>query len=112
MIYKKLLFLLLIFSVFAGSAKAQQQNHDIFHDTEGNSFHQLFLDFKAKTLLDIKFATDDSLIEGELSVDGYSVIIKNYPGNKSVKVKVLNEAGEEKEVTKSKCFIDPVILQL
>ncbi|MBL0342086.1 MAG: hypothetical protein IPP71_14870 [Bacteroidetes bacterium] len=103
---------MILFLGTADAVFAQSKTPDIFHDAKGDSYHQLFLDFKAKTLLELKYTTDDSLIEGELSVDGFSVILKNYAGDKAVKVKVLNEAGEEKEVSKSKCFIDPVILQL
>lgn len=109
---KNISFTIILFFGFTLIAHAQQKAHDIFHDADGNSYHQLFLDFKAKSLLEIKYTTDDTPVKGELSVDGYSVLIKNYPGDKAVKVKVLNEAGEEKEVTKSKCFIDPVILNL
>lgn len=108
----KYLFLFALLFGFAGSASAQEKKSDIFHNSNGDSFHQFFLDFKAQKILEIKYTTDETPVEGELSVDGFSVILKNYPGDKAVKVKVLNESGEEKEVTKSKCFIDPVILQL
>jgi len=84
----------------------------MFHDSEGNTYHQLFFDFKVKEILELKYTTDESPVDGKLSVDGFSIILKNYPGEKAVKVKLIDEKGETKEITKSRCFIDPVILQL
>jgi hypothetical protein len=89
-----------------------QQVRDPFHDSEGNSYHQLFLDFRATEIIELKYATDGTDVQGTLSVDGYSVVIKNYPGDCSVKVKARDEAGLERETTRSKCFIDPVLLEL
>ncbi len=90
----------------------QSIDKDIFHDKDGNTYHQIFLDFKVKEILELKYATDSLPVDGKLSVDGYSIIIKNYPGDKSIKAKLIDEKGEEKEVSKSRCFIDPVILNL
>jgi hypothetical protein len=94
-----------------GSLRAQSVR-DPFHDADGNTFHQLFLDFRATQLIEMQYATDSSCAEGTLSPDGFSVVIRNYPGNRSVRVKVLDEQGKEREVTRSKCFIDPVLLEL
>jgi hypothetical protein len=85
---------------------------DYFKDANGDTYHQIFLDFQAKEIIEIKYNHDSSDLEGELSSDGYSVIIKNYPGNTSVKLKLIKVDGEEKEVIKSKCYIDPVLLHL
>jgi hypothetical protein len=90
----------------------QKVEPDHFHDSNGNTYHQLFLDFHATELMDVRYSSDDLRIEGNLSVDGYSVIIKNYAGDKSVKVKVKDDKDSEREVTKSRCFIDPVLLEL
>lgn len=105
-----LLSFLFFFATF--HANGQGKNRDIFHDSNGDTFHQLFLDFKATEILEIKYSTDSLPVDGKLSVDGFSIIIKNYPGDKSVKVKLKDEKGEQKEITKSRCYIDPVILQL
>ena len=105
---------LLIFFVLGGFryAAAQKQSSDIFHDENGNTYHQVFVDFHISEIIDIKYSIDSTPIEGELSTDGYSVIIKNYAGDKSVKLIVKDDTGAEKEVVKSRCFIDPVILEL
>jgi len=105
---------LLIFFTLGGFkyASAQQKSTDIFHDENGNTYHQVFLDFHITEIIEIKYTIDESPVEGELSTDGYSVIIKNYPGDKSVKLIVKDDTGAQKEVVKSRCFIDPVILEL
>ena len=108
-------FLLLLSFLFLGClnySNAQRSGVDHFRDSEGNTYHQLFVDFHISEILDIKYADDESPVEGELSTDGYSVVIKNYPGNCTVKLRVKIDSGEEKEVSKSRCFIDPVLLEL
>lgn len=92
----------------------KQQSVDYFHDDAGNTYHQLYLDFHADEILDIHYQYNDTdkEIEGELSVDGYSIIIKNYLGTSSVYVKLKTSDGDIKEVTRSKCHIDPVMLVL
>ena len=113
MALKRRTFVILFFCLLGGNAIAQQQKQpDIFKDTEGNTYHQMFLDFKATELLKLIYTLDETPVEGTLSTDGYSVIIKNYPGDKAVKAVVKDESGTEKEVTKGRCFIDPIILQL
>ena len=103
--------LLVILTCSAISVKAQTPS-DPFRDNEGNSYHQLFLDFRATEILDIEYVNDGTPADGSISSDGYSIILKNYPGNLSVKASVRDESGRSREVTKSKCFIDPVLLEL
>ena len=91
---------------------AQQTTSDHFHDAEGNTYHQLFVDFRIAEIIEMKYSSDSAPVEGELSADGYSVIIKNYPGDKSVTLIVKDATGLRKEFTKSRCFIDPVLLEL
>ena len=98
--------------VAMGSVRAQTPVTDPFHDADGNTWHRVFLDFKAVSITEIKYNGDETEIAAELSTDGYSVIIKNYPGDKSVRMKVVDENGTEKEITKGRCFIDPVLIQL
>lgn len=106
------IFLFIFFTCLSFRATAQSNSPDPFHDKDGNTYHQLFFDFKVKEILELNYTTDDLPVDGKLSVDGFSVILKNYPGDKAVRVKLIDEQGETKEVTKSRCFIDPVILQL
>ncbi len=48
-------------------------------------------------------------IQGKLSEDRKSIIMKDYESGSKVHVKVLYEDGSEEEFTKSPCYIDPVI---
>jgi len=98
--------------LFQGKLLGQKSQADLFHDAEGNTFHQLFLDFQATEIIEINYANDSTPIKGELTSDGFSVVIKNYTGDKSVKLKVLDASGQPKEVIKSRCFIDPVLMHL
>jgi hypothetical protein len=91
---------------------AQNTGSDPFKDDKGNTWHQLFLDFQAEELIEMHYVNDSELIEGELSPDGYSVIFKNYHGTLPVMVRLKDLSGTVRDVTKSKCFIDPVLLHL
>lgn len=95
-----------------GLSQAQVKQVDHFKDAEGNTYHQLFVDFHITEIIEMKYAVDESPVDGKLSFDGYSVVIKNYPGDTSVKLKIKIDDGSEQEITKSRCFIDPVLLEL
>lgn len=104
--------MVVLFSLLGSVSNAQSKTTDLFHDAEGNSYHQLFVDFHISEIVDMKYTIDDTPVDGHLATDGYSVIIKNYPGDRSVKLIILDDTGAQKEVIKSRCFIDPVILEL
>ena len=106
-----LISLIIVLASHAGQCQSPVET-DMFKDANGNTYHQMFLDFQADRLLDLHINNDEEKLEGELTEDGYSILIKNYPGNKSVKARVLDMDGNEKEVIKSKCFIDPVLMPL
>lgn len=48
-------------------------------------------------------------IQGKLSEDRKSIIMKNYEQGNRVHIKVVYDDGTEDDFTKSPCFIDPVI---
>ena len=109
---KRALLVAGFFSLMLSDVSAQSKPADMFHDGDGNTFHQVFLDFQATEILEMNYPVDGTPVEGELTSDGFSVVIKNYPGDKSIKLKVVTASGEIKEITKSRCFIDPVLLHL
>ena len=109
---KAILFTFLLTVTGINFSNAQQAGSDHFHDAEGNTYHQLFVDFRITEIIEMKYHSDNTTVEGELSADGYSVIIKNYPGDQSVTLVVKDADGVRKEFTKSRCFIDPVLLEL
>ncbi|MFZ7146201.1 MAG: hypothetical protein ACO1G6_12740 [Bacteroidota bacterium] len=71
--------------------------------------YQIFLNQPAKTIKYILYDKDFLPIQGELSEDKKSVIMKNYKTGAKVRLKVEYEDGTSEEIIKSPCFIDPVI---
>ena len=71
--------------------------------------YQIFLKQPAKEIKLLMYETDFTPIQGTLSEDRKSIIMKNYDLNRKVHVKVLYDDGSVDEFTKSPCYIDPVI---
>ena len=108
----RFIILLSLFFALQPRISFSQAQVDHFKDADGNTFHQLFVDYHISEVLDIRYVSDGTPISGELSADGYSIVIKNYSGAGSVKLKIKTDSGEEKEITKSRCYIDPVLVNL
>jgi hypothetical protein len=70
---------------------------------------QIFLKQPAKSIQLLMYEKDFTPIQGKLSKDKKSIIIKNYEKGSKVRVKVLYEDGTIEEFIKSPCYIDPVI---
>ena len=69
---------------------------------------QIFLSQPAKAIRLLMYEKDFTPIQGKLSDDKKSIIIKNYKSGTKVHVKVEYEDGTIDEFVKSPCFIDPV----
>ena len=108
--YKLTLFCILLF--ICNNASAQAQERDPFRDADGNSWHQLHLDIEAGEILELIYLNPEEPAEGIISPDGKSVLLKNYPGNRAVKVRYTDKNGSTQELSKGKCFIDPVLQYL
>ncbi len=72
--------------------------------------YQIFLPHPAKEIKYLMYEKDFLPIQGVLSEDRKSVIMKEYKTGTKVRVKVEYEDGTVEEIIKSPCFIDPVIL--
>lgn len=72
--------------------------------------YQIFLSQPAKEIKYLMYEKDFLPIQGVLSEDRKSVIMKEYKTGTKVRVKVEYEDGTVEEIIKSPCFIDPVIL--
>lgn len=70
---------------------------------------QIFLSQPAKNIRLLMYEKDFTPIQGKLSEDKKSIIIKNYRTGSKVRVKVEYEDGTIDEFIKSPCFIDPVV---
>lgn len=71
--------------------------------------YQIFLKQPAKEIKLLMYEKSFLPIQGKLSEDRKSIIMKDYETGSKVHVKVMYEDGSEEEFTKSPCFIDPVI---
>ena len=96
---------LLISTVIALSAMSQNvkdQKQDF----------QIYLTKPAKAIRLLMYEKNFIPIQGKLSDDRKSIIIKNYESGSKVHVKVEYDDGTTEEFVRSPCFIDPVIVSL
>jgi hypothetical protein len=104
---KKLLLLLLFTlhcSLFTASAQSDNAKPSVKKD------YQIYLKQPAKEIKLIWYEKDFRPIQGKLSDDKKSIIIKDYEKGERVRVKVIYEDGTEEDFIKSPCYIDPVAL--
>lgn len=78
--------------------------------TRNKQEYQIFLKQPAKQIKLIMYEKNFVPIQGKLSEDRKSVIMKDYESGNKVHVKVLYDDGTEEEFVKSPCYIDPVVL--
>jgi hypothetical protein len=78
--------------------------------TKPRQDYQIFLKQPAKQIKLIMYEKNFLPIQGKLSEDRRSVIMKDYEGGNRVHVKVVYEDGTEDEFVRSPCYIDPVVL--
>ena len=71
--------------------------------------HQIHLSKPAKEIKLMLYDKSFLPVQGILSEDRKSIIIKNYVKGSRVRVKVEYEDGTVDEFVKSPCFIDPVV---
>ena len=71
--------------------------------------YQIFLKQPAKQIKLLMYENSFMPIQGIISEDKKSIIMKDYEIGSKVHVKILYEDGSEEEFTKSPCYIDPVI---
>jgi hypothetical protein len=113
----KINFILLIqaiYFVIIGQVNAEPDSIRIENKSEYPSKnkhdYQIFLKQPAKTIKLLMYEKDFMPIQGKLSDDRKSVIMKDYQNGTKVRIKVIYEDDTEDEFIKSPCYIDPVIL--
>lgn len=74
-----------------------------------DTMHQLYLDEEVEKIIEIKYEKSGKKVKGSLSDDGKRILIENYvPGSRvNATLKLAN--GETKEISRSSCYIDPVV---
>ncbi len=82
---------------------------DGFQDTQ--EWYQIHFDKPIEKIEEIFYDKEKTPIEGEISRDRKTVILKNYSKKARIKVRLIFEGtgGIVESVSKSSCFIDPVI---
>jgi hypothetical protein len=98
--------LLLAFVMVSGHVFALGDSTQV----EEKQAYQIFLKQPAKEIKLLMYEKNFLPIQGKLSDDHKSVIMKDYQHGAKVRVKVLYEDGTVDEFVKSPCFIDPVVL--
>ena len=73
--------------------------------------YQIYLSKPAKAIHLLMYEKGFIPIQGKLSDDKHSIIIKDYKSGSKVHVKVEYEDGTVDEFVKSPCYIDPVIAE-
>ncbi|MFI5218629.1 MAG: hypothetical protein ACHQNT_03995 [Bacteroidia bacterium] len=71
--------------------------------------HQFYLTEPAIKIMEIQYDKDCTPVKGKLSDDGKTIFIKDYSEHSRVYLKFLKADGKVEEITKSPCFIDPVV---
>ncbi|REJ80386.1 MAG: hypothetical protein DWQ44_07415 [Bacteroidetes bacterium] len=72
--------------------------------------YQIHMDQPVREIKYIMYEKNFMPIKGEISEDKKSVILKELEPGHKVRLKVMYEDGRTKEILKSPCYIDPVIL--
>jgi len=91
-------------------AFAQQKMSITAPDAEEGVFkqHQIYLEKPAQSIKNLQ-QKDGTPLKGELSEDGKRIIINNYQKKSGVTVEVLYPDGATETISRSPCFIDPII---
>ena len=99
--------LLFFFSFLLGSAGAFAQSDS--SRSEPKPDFQIYLKQPAREIKLLMYEKNFLPIQGKLSEDRKSIIMKSYEPGARVHVKVVYEDGTVEDFVKSPCFIDPVI---
>jgi hypothetical protein len=97
---------IVLFTLLSGSVFAQSDNNA----PERKMDHQIHFKQPVKEINHIMYDKNFLPIQGEISDDKKSVVLKNWDKGTKVRVKVTYEDGTVEEIVKSPCYIDPVIL--
>jgi hypothetical protein len=105
----KVLVLLLCFFCLEGLQTASAGVIDSTVNKQVQDY-QISLPRPAKEIKRILYDKSFLPLQGKLSEDKKSVILKNYEKGSRVRIKVVYEDDTEEEILKSPCYIDPVVL--
>lgn len=99
---------ILLLSFFCSCGLLAQSEQDLDVKPE-DLLHQIYLDEPVQNIDSLYYEKDGEKLDGTLSKDGLRIILHNYYKKGRVKAVVSNPKSEPKSISKSSCFIDPVI---
>lgn len=103
------LIFLLFFFLYTLPSEAQSDSLSVQPKPEIITDFQIHLPHPAKSIKYIMYEKDFTPIQGKISDDKKSIILKNYQKGTKVRLKVEYEDGTSEEILRSPCFIDPVV---
>lgn len=101
--------LVIAFLLFYCPAFSATDSTQVKTNVENEMDFQIHLPHPAKSIKYIMYDKDFTPIQGRISEDKNSVILKNYRRGSKVRLKVEYEDGTSEEILRSPCFIDPVV---
>ena len=106
---KKLFLLIFCLAILDGfqTASAEVADSTVSKPVQD---YQISLPRPAKEVKRILYDKSFLPVQGKLSEDKKTVILKNYEKGSRVRIKVVYEDDTEEEILKSPCYIDPVVL--
>jgi len=105
-------FFLLLFAGAGTTVQAQSLRQDTLFVPDQLRQFQFQLEQEAEKIEELRYDKTGEPIKGTLSPDGKRVVMDNYKKGQRVKFKATYPDGRTEELTKSPCFIDPVLWEL
>lgn len=105
-------FLIVIFMLMAGIAKAQSLKNDSIFVPDALRQYQFQLEEPVEKIDNLRYDKTGEPLKGTLSPDGTRVLMDNYKKGQRVKFDVVYPDGRVEELSKSPCYIDPVVFEL
>src|SRR5579862_8499656 len=100
--------LLILFFVCVAGAACFAQTDSVAPFPKSD--YQIYLKQPAKEIRQLLYEKDCTPINGSLSDNKKSILMKDYEQGSKVHVVVIYEDGTEDEFVRSPCFIDPVLM--
>lgn len=105
-------FLIVIFMLMAGIAKTQSLKNDSIFVPDALRQYQFQLEEPVEKIDNLRYDKTGEPLKGTLSPDGKRVLMDNYKKGQRVKFDVVYPDGRVEELSKSPCYIDPVVFEL
>lgn len=92
-----------VLTVYAAEAQTDSTGYNPAWD------YQIYLKQPAKEIKELLNDNTCEPVNGKLSDDGKSIVMKNYQKKSRIYVRIIYVDGTEDDFIRSSCFIDPVL---